>query len=85
MYPGFLKEAEAEGNKPAANSIKNAMAVEQVHFELYKEALESVKSGSDLPAKKIMVCSVCGNTVYGDAPEKCPVCGVSASKYEEID
>ena len=85
MYPGFLKEAEAEGNKPAVTTIKNAMAVEEIHHGLYTEALDSVKSGKDLPATKITVCPVCGNTVYGEAPEKCPICGVSGAKFEEID
>ena len=28
MYPGFLAEAEKEGNKPAVFSFKNALAVE---------------------------------------------------------
>ena len=31
------------------------------------------------------VCDVCGNTVEGEAPEKCPVCEVSKSHFMEID
>ena len=32
------------------------------------------------------VCSVCGYTVEGDhAPERCPMCGVSADKFNKID
>ena len=84
MYPKFLAEAEQEGNKPAAFSIKNALAVEEVHHGLYGKALDAVKSGSDLHASKITVCSVCGNTVEGDAPDKCPVCGVPGDKYFEV-
>ena len=53
MYPGFLEEAEKEGNKPAARSIKHALAVEKIHHGLYTEALKAVKSGSDLPEIKI--------------------------------
>jgi rubrerythrin len=75
MYPGFLAEAEKEGNKPAVSSFQNALAVEEIHHGLYTEALESVKSGSDLPETKIFVCQVCGNTVRGQAPDACPVCG----------
>ena len=32
------------------------------------------------------VCSVCGYVHEGDeAPEKCPVCGVSADKFNKVD
>ena len=83
MYPAFVNEAEAEGAKAALFAFRNAMAVEEVHHGLYAKALESVKSGSDLPASKIVVCSVCGNTIEGDAPDTCPVCGVPGGKYFE--
>lgn len=84
MYPGFVAEAEKEGNKPAFYSFQNALAVEEIHHGLYTEALESVKSGSDLPETKIFVCQVCGNTVKGEAPDKCPVCGAAKEKFNEI-
>ena len=84
MYPGFVKEAQAENNKPALESFKNAMAVEKIHHDLYSKALEAVKAGKDLPASKIFVCSVCGNTVIGEPPAKCPVCGVPGTKSHEI-
>lgn len=84
MYPGFVAEAETEGNRAALGSFQNAMAVEKIHHDLYSEALKSVQSGSDLPAQKIYVCQVCGNTVYGEAPDKCPICGVKKEKFNEI-
>ncbi len=84
MYPQFLKEAEQEGNKPATFSIKNAMAVEEIHHGLYAEALEAVKSGSDLAQTQIHVCPVCGNTVYGTPPDKCPICGCAGAKFFEV-
>jgi rubrerythrin len=84
MYPGFIEDALADDNKAALNSFKNAMAVEQVHYSLYISALEKVKEGTDLQAAKIYVCSVCGNTVLDEAPEKCPVCGVGPDKFSEI-
>ena len=84
MYPKFVAEAEAEGNKPAVGSFKNALAVEEIHHGLYSKALEAVKSGSDLPQTKIFVCQVCGNTVEGSAPEVCPVCGSPRKQFEEV-
>lgn len=84
MYPKFLAEAEAEGNKPATFSFKHALAVEEIHHDLYTEALEAVKSGTDLPDTKIFVCAVCGNTVKGEAPGKCPVCGATHEQFSEV-
>jgi len=84
MYPKFLKEAEDEGNQAAVYSFKNALAVEEIHHRLYSKALEAVKSGSDLPEKKIYVCAICGNTVEGEAPDMCPVCRATREKFSEV-
>ncbi len=81
MYPDFVAEAEKEGNKAALISFKGAMAVEEIHAGLYKEALTSVKAGNDLDAAPIYVCEVCGNTVIGEAPDKCPICNVPKEKF----
>ena len=84
MYPKYIEEAEREKNAPASTSFKNAMAVEQVHHSLYTEALNTLISGKDLSAKKIFVCSVCGNTVLDEAPDKCPVCSAAKAKFFEV-
>ena len=84
MYPKFLAEAESEKNQGAAISISNAMAVERIHHGLYSEALESVSAGNDLPGALICVCGICGNTVVGEAPDKCPVCNAPKSQFSEV-
>lgn len=84
MYPEFLEQAEQDNNKPAARSFRYALAVEEIHHGLYSEALEAVKSGKDLPETDIYVCEVCGNTVKGNAPDKCPICGAVKSKFKII-
>ncbi|NLF39773.1 rubrerythrin family protein [bacterium] len=83
MYPGFLREAEAENNAAATVSFRNALAVEEIHHCLYMGALKSVQSGKDLAAAPIYVCQVCGNTVSGHAPETCPVCK-AVDKFVEV-
>ncbi len=85
MYPKFIEEAKAEENDVALMSFKNAMAVEQVHYSLYLQATEKVKQGEDMSAQKIYVCSVCGNTVLDEAPERCPVCGAPKGKFDAIE
>lgn len=84
MYPAFVSEAEAEGNEGAVMSFTNALAVEKIHHRLYSEALKSLDAGSDLSPSPIFVCGVCGNTVPGEAPEKCPICGAPRKRFSEI-
>ena len=84
MYPEYLKEAQDEDDKAAVDSFQNALAVEKIHHGLYSDALAAVRAGADLPANKIYVCSVCGNTVFGEPPDKCPICGVSKEKFNEV-
>jgi len=84
MYPGFIQQAEAEGNKAALVSFRNANAVEQTHHGLYGAALESLEAGQDLEPAAIYVCEICGHTHVGGAPDKCPVCGAPKAKFKEI-
>ena len=84
MYPEFLEVALKEGNKKAEISFKNAMAVEKIHYDLYTEALNTLQSGKDLPAGDIYICPVCGNTVVGTPPEKCPICNVMREKFYKV-
>ena len=85
MYPGFAKEAQAEGNKAALASIQNAMAVEQVHAGLFGDAASALADGKDMPDKTIYVCGICGNTIIGEAPDTCQVCGASKNKFEPVE
>ena len=85
MYPKYLAEAETEGSRPAARSFKNALAVEEIHHGLYQKALEAVTAGNDMAEAQIFVCPVCGNTVIGEIPDKCPVCGVPKARFFEVE
>ena len=84
MYPGFIQQAETEGNKAALISFRNANAVEKTHYDLYSKALETLEAGKDLAPASIYVCDVCGHTHVGEAPDKCPVCGAAKTKFKEV-
>ena len=84
MYPGFVAEAESEGEQGAVVSFRNALAVEKIHHGLYSDALSAADADNDLPGSTIFVCQVCGNTVLGEAPDTCPVCGAPRKKFKEI-
>jgi rubrerythrin len=85
MYPDFMKQAEAEGNSEANNTFYLANKVEQVHHSLYQTALGMLEKGQALPEKPMYVCQHCGNTVEGEPPDKCPVCGRPKSMFKRID
>ena len=82
MYPDFIDVAQKEGNSAAEMSFKNANAVEEIHAGLYQEALDKLGDNKDTV---YYVCQVCGNTVEGEAPDKCPICGAPQKMFKKID
>lgn len=82
MYPRMIADAEAEGNAEAARSFRFASAVEKVHAALYRETLENLGKASD---PHYWVCQVCGNTVEGEPPEACPICGAKRQAFRKVD
>ena len=85
MYPPFIEQAESEGNKRARTSFNYANEVEQIHHKLFEEAFKAFDAGQRLKDEPYSVCPVCGYTVAGEAPEKCPICGAPGSKFKKIE
>jgi len=85
MYPAFIEQAKADNNERAEISFTHANAVEKIHYDLYQKALKALEAGQKLRDEPYFVCQVCGNTVAGEAPEKCPVCGAPRSKFKRVE
>ena len=85
MYPAFIKDAEEEGVKGAKWTFDVASKVEKIHHKLYSAALKAIENGEEVPETPYYVCQVCGNTVEGNAPEKCPICGAPKAKFNRVD
>jgi rubrerythrin len=83
MYPPMVAQAEAEGHK-GRHMLGFATAAEQVHAKLFKEALAAMKAGKDLSQMDVYLCPVCGDIEFGTPPERCPICGAPASKYQKV-
>lgn len=83
MYPEFIAEAEAAGEKKALTSFKWAWEVEKEHEQIFQQVLANM--GADLAGLDIWVCPVCGSTHIGVRPEKCPVCGTPGERFERIE
>jgi rubrerythrin len=83
MYPKFIEEAEKEGNGDAERTFRWALEAEKVHAELYSRALKAVEEGRDVSLADLFICELCGYTVEGETPEKCPVCG--GKKFRKVE
>jgi rubrerythrin len=81
MYPKYIDTAKQEGNKQAAWSFNVANQVEQIHAKLFQKATNALKNKKPMEKTDYYVCSVCGNTVEGEAPDKCPICGAPKEKF----
>jgi len=84
MYPPMLEKAEAENHK-SKRMFKYAVSAEAIHAKLYKIALEAAESGQDLSESEFYLCPVCGNIEFGKPENPCPICGLPAEKYIQID
>jgi len=82
MYPEMIASANGEGDKGAETSFHYANEVEKIHADLYRKAAGAL--GRNTPTD-YHVCQRCGNTVEGEPPEKCPICGAAKSMFKKID
>ncbi|MFC2016183.1 rubrerythrin family protein [Chloroflexota bacterium] len=85
LYPPFIDKAESEGNKKAQRSFEWANDVEQIHHRLFDEAFKAFDAGQQLKEEPYFVCPVCGYTVGGEAPEKCPICGAPRDRFKRVE
>jgi rubrerythrin len=82
MYPQMIADAQAEGQAAALRSFQLANEVEKVHASLYKKVLAGLGSN---PSVDYFVCSVCGYTAEGNAPDECPVCKAKKQAFIKVD
>ena len=84
MYPEFLKQARAEGNRDAVQTLNYAKTAEGEHAKLYSEALNNLPKLKGSKAKDYFVCTVCGYTTSQMDFSKCPSCFTHKDKYEKV-
>lgn len=82
MYPQMIADAKAEGNTQAERSFTYANEVEKIHAQLYQKMLDNLDNQTMVD---VYICPVCGLTVEGEPPEKCPICNTLKKFFERID
>lgn len=85
MYPPFIEQAKEDKYQRAVTTFDWANKVEEIHYNYFQAALKALDSGETMRDEPYFVCQRCGNTVEGEAPDKCPICGASKSTFKKID
>ncbi len=84
MYNTYIEVAKFQGEKDAQRTFEWAYGTEKMHKKLYEAALYSVNSKNDIILGPVQVCEICGYTVEGEAPDKCPLCNATKDKFIEF-
>jgi rubrerythrin len=77
MYAQFVRDAEAEGFKDAANLFRQIIKVEAHHRDRYRKLLEMLEAGTlyKREAPITWTCDECGWTIESkEPPPQCPCC-----------
>jgi rubrerythrin len=82
MYPAYKAVAAFQGEKAAEIAFTWAWETEKIHASLYEKAKQSVDDGKDPDLGPIQICTVCGYTLEGQVPDKCPICGAQNDKFK---
>jgi rubrerythrin len=84
MYPAYKAVAELQSEKGASQSFNYAMEAEKIHAMMYQEARQTVLTDKDIELKDVYICPICGHTVEGEAPDRCPICGATKDKFRKF-
>lgn len=84
MYPAYLQEAQAQGEKEAEKSTHYALEAEKIHAQMYKDAETSAQANKDISLGDVFICPVCGYTTEGEPDDFCPVCGVKKAMFKKF-
>lgn len=84
MYPAFKAVAELQGEKSALRSFDWAYNAEKIHARMYENVKDSIENGVDPKLGDIYICPLCGYTVEGTLPEKCPICGAKKEMFKKF-
>ena len=85
VYPSFIEKAQEDHSEWAQIYFEYANEVEKTHHDLFQRALKALETGQQLEDKPYFVCPVCGNTLEGEAPDKCPICGAPGDMFKRVE
>jgi len=84
MYPVYKATAQFQEEKGAERTFDWALQTEKVHAAMYREAKRAVDEGTDPEIGDIHICLVCGYTIEGDLPDRCPICNAKRNRFQSF-
>ncbi|MCF8084670.1 MAG: rubrerythrin family protein [Deltaproteobacteria bacterium] len=85
MYPTYMEVAKFQEEEGARRSFEWSYKTEKQHRALYQKARDAVAEKKDVDLGPIQVCEVCGYTLEGEAPDRCPVCSAEKRKFTAFE
>jgi len=82
MYPAFMEVAKMQKEYAAEISFRFAWEAEKTHAAFYEQAMDAVQNEKDLELNDVGVCTVCGYTVEGEPPQRCPICKAKKERFQ---
>jgi rubrerythrin len=77
LLPLYINKAEQDGSNPERVAFHWSQGSGQTQVDLLEKALDQLETHKDCSFDELHVCSICGFIIEGNAPEKCPNCGVN--------
>ncbi|MCS7114368.1 MAG: rubrerythrin family protein [Nitrososphaerota archaeon] len=84
MYPAYGAVAKLQEEKGALRVMEWALQAEKIHSGMYQKAKQAAENGKDIKLGSVYICKVCGYTVEGQEPDRCPVCGAPKGKFQKF-
>ena len=81
MYPVYIDVAKFQGESGAQRTFTWALGTEKMHKMLFEKAKQSVDKNKDVDLGPVQVCKICGYTMEGEAPDKCPLCSATKNDF----
>lgn len=84
MYPAYSAVAKLQEEKGALRVLDWALQAEKIHAAMYQKAKQAMEGGKDVKLGPVYICKVCGYTVEGQEPDRCPICGAPKGKFQKF-
>ncbi len=84
MYPVYIETAKLQGEVGAVKTFEWALNTEKEHKKLFEKAKDAINKKNDVELDTIQVCGICGFTLEGNVPDKCPICGAKKEGFKSF-
>ncbi|MGB2696753.1 MAG: rubrerythrin family protein [Candidatus Zixiibacteriota bacterium] len=84
IYPAYKEVAKLQEEKGAVRSTDWALQAEKIHAAMYQKTKQAVEDSKDIELKEVFICELCGYTVEGGVPDRCPICGAPKQKFRKF-